>query len=413
MIKAAMLTPNLSVGGAERWVVSLIKHSDPSKLQWTGCALSGWGGMDQGIMRELSQCVPVFSQPKIRKTVPKGVPTPAEVSPPGCEEYLTRVRGFPEAVRRASAGADVLVAWGSHLYSRFLKDSETPNYFVLCSHSSHHRGHQIPPTPWCETHLVAVSEKSCEPFYYPGNPPVSVIYNGTPTDRLQPLWGRTETRRQWGIESHHKVIGYIGRQTIEKNPGAACQAMAVLDNEQWRAVYYGNLPQGQRPPRGSIIEDAKRNRYPFIQFFDYTSNVGDVYAGIDVLMLASNAEAFSLTLLEGWLTRTPVVSTPVGSVPELEKKYGQLTFGVPLYPTPEQLALACQHAISPEGQIVIERAQKLAQSQFTARAMADRWAKYLDGILSRPGLDDIVWTPSAERSPIEIASRQSLLDLDL
>jgi glycosyltransferase involved in cell wall biosynthesis len=204
-----------------------------------------------------------------------------------------------------------------------------------------------------------------------------VIYNGTPVERLQAKWGRAKMRSQWGVTDQH-VIGYIGRQTIEKNPGAACQALAMLGTDHWRAIYYGNLPQGQRPPHGSIIEDAKQTQYPHVQFYDYTSNVGDIYAGIDVLMLASHSEAFSLTLLEGWLTRTPVVSTPVGSVPELETKYGLLTFGVSHNPSPGELAAACRRAMSPAGQVIIERAYQLAQEQFTACAMANRWADYLD-----------------------------------
>jgi len=411
MIKAAMITPNLSVGGAERWVVSIIKNSDPAKLQWTGCALSGWGGMDRDIVWELSRHVPIFSEPKILKTVPKGKPTPAAVSTAECEKFITRAAGLPVAVRRACQGADVLVAWGSHQYRNFLNNDFTPNHFVLCSHCSHLKPHEIKPVAWCDTHLVAVSEKACKPYIFPGNPPVSVIYNGVDVERLQPRWGRDVIRQQWGVQPSHKVLGYIGRQSAEKNPAAACQAMAVLDDEKWRAVYYGNLPQGQSPPKGSIIEEAKANRYPIIQFHDYTASIGDVYAGLDVLMLASNSEAFSLTLIESWLTRTPVISTPVGSVPELEQKYGQLTFPVPLYPSPDQLADACMQAVSPEASIVIDRAYRLAREQFTARSMADRWAEYLDTILSQPGIREVSWAaaPEVPNQP----SRQHAIRLDL
>lgn len=378
-----MLTPNLSVGGAERWVVSLIKYSDATKIQWTGCVLSGWGGMDVDLMRELSQQVPIFSEPKIMRTVPGGFPTPAAVASAECEQYLTRVRGFSEAVRQACVDADVLVGWGSHHYRACLRSINTPDHFVLCSHSSHHQPHRIIPVSCCETHLVAVSERACRPYCHPCNTPVTVIYNGTPIERLVPTLSRAVMRRQWQAGDRH-VIGYVGRQTAEKNPGAACLAMSALDDGQWRAVYYGNLPQGQRPPAGSTIADAKQNRHPHIQFYDYTSDIGNVYAGIDVLMLASHSEAFSLTLLEGWLTRTPVISTAVGSVPELEERYGQLTFGVPLRPTPSQLAEACRRAISVEGQEVIERAWHLARDNFTALAMADRWTEYLQRICSQP-----------------------------
>jgi hypothetical protein len=50
MIRAAMITPNLPLGGAERWLTELIVLSDPTKLQWTGVAISGWGGADEHLV---------------------------------------------------------------------------------------------------------------------------------------------------------------------------------------------------------------------------------------------------------------------------------------------------------------------------------------------------------------------------
>lgn len=394
MIKAAMLTPNLSIGGAERWVVSLIKHSDPEQIQWTGVALSGWGGMDLSICRELSEHTTIYADSLIRRTKPKGRPTPAATSAPECEKYITRTKGMHEAIRRACGNdeADLLVAWGSHQYREFLKSPGTPNDFVLVSHSSHHAPHKIRPVSWCQTHLAAVSERATEPYTYLGNPPVTIIFNGVETARLAPGRDRENIRKDWGVDCNdtarsaskqNQIIGYVGRQTIEKNPEAAILALQCLGPE-WHAVYYGNRPQGQEPPRGSLIEEAKMASDPRIRFYDYTDKIGDIYAGLDVLMLASESEAFSLTLLEAWLTKTPVVTTPVGSVPELEDKYGQLTFRVPLNPTPEQLADACRDAVAPGALTIIERAYKLANEQFLAHHMANRWAQYLGSLVPVP-----------------------------
>jgi glycosyltransferase involved in cell wall biosynthesis len=172
----------------------------------------------------------------------------------------------------------------------------------------------------------------------------------------------------------------VGRYTAEKNPAAAALAMQGLDREKWRAVYYGNKPTGQRHPakqEAEVMEWA-RQQYPIIQFHKPTQEVGDIYAGIDVLMLASYSEAFSLTLLEAIYCGVPVVATPVGSVPELQRKYGAMVIEVPERPTKEQLAEACRRAVSDEGREITRRAQEIVRDEFTATKMAANWADYLE-----------------------------------
>jgi len=378
-----MLTPNLSIGGAERWVATLIRHSNPRELQWTGVALSGWGGIEPALCHEIVDVagVPIFAEKLIDKTSKKQKPTPAAVSP-DCERWLTRTANIVEAVERASVGADVLVAWGDYKYRRFIKGPDTPNKFVLVSHSSHHKTHEIPPVDYCETFLTAVSDRAKKPYLYNGNAPVEVIYNGVDLDRLVPRKSRQAMRVEWNAGSRY-VIGYVGRHTLEKNPGAAISAMEYLDDKHWMAVYYGNYPTGHRPAKDSLLTHYKENPVPHIQFYEPIMEVGDIYAGIDVLMLASHSEAFALTLLEGWLTETPVIATPVGSVPELQERFGELVIEVPMKPTATQLADACTKAVSPAGAAIVARAHEVAMEHFTAEKMASNWARYLSKI-TRP-----------------------------
>jgi len=375
-----MLTPNLSVGGAERWVATLIRHSDPAELQWTGVALSGWGGVEPALCKEITEAgVPIYAEKIIQKTSKKQKPTPAAMSP-DCEEWLIRTTNIVDAVEKASATADVLIAWGDYKYRRFLKGPNSPNKFVLVSHSSHHKPHAIPPAPYCETYLTAVSERAKVPYTFKDNPPTTVIYNGIDLERIKPQTPREMMRAMWCAQDKH-VIGYVGRHTQEKNPGAAVKAMQILDNDYWRAVYYGNYPTGHRASKDTVLHEAKSNPTPDVQFYEPIMEIGNVYAGIDVLMLASHSEAFALTLLEGWLTKTPIVATPVGSVPELQKRFGTLVIEVPMDPTAEQLADACARAIGPEGDAIVARAYDVAMENFTAAKMAANWAAYLHRIV--------------------------------
>jgi len=377
MIRAIMFTPNLSVGGAERWVVSLIKHSDPARVKWHGVVVSGWGGLDPELCEELTQYCPIFSEKKIDKTMKRNHPTPAAKSP-DCERYITRCKGLPAAVAAAGYQADVMVAWGAHQYANFLKPLGAPKEMVLVSHSSHHKPHSIPNYKHCKLHLTAVSEAARRPFHTDKD--VDVIYNGCQTDRLEPIKGRLVQRAKWGATDSYKIIGYIGRRTTEKHPAAAAMAVRELGFTEWAAVYYGNLPPGQRHlgRQEKLVMEWAKEQDPYIQFFEPTMQIGDVYAGIDVLMLASHSEAFSLTLLEAFYCGVPVVATPVGSVPELQREYGELVIEVPKKATPAQLAEACERAISPEGQAIAARARDVATAHFTAEMMASNWADYLE-----------------------------------
>jgi len=379
MINAIMLTPNLSYGGAERWVVSLIKNSDPDRVRWLGVALSGWGAVEPELCEEVTQFCPLFAEKKITKTQPSGGPTPASLSP-DCEQYVQRVPNLKTAIERASGGiADVVVGWGSTHYRSFLKGTSVP-HFVYVSHSSHHKPQPIEEVDWCKTHLVAVSEAAKHPVSKTSIP-VEVIYNGAQTDRLHSEVDAAEMKRRWGVPETANVIGYIGRQSTEKNPCAAARALTILDG--WHGVYYGSFPAGKTKPPTPLrnVVDQLGGR---CQLYEPVPHIGDVYAGLDVLMLASVSEAFSLTLIEAWLSGIPVVATPVGSIPELECKYHRdLVIKVPQKASPERLAAACRRAVSEEGREIAKHAKEIATAEFTASAMGSRWADYLEARVTK------------------------------
>jgi transposase len=116
--------------------------------------------------------------------------------------------------------------------------------------------------------------------------------------------------------------------------------------------------------------------------------VGNVLCALDVLLLASPAEGFSLSVAEAWYCQVPVVATRVGAIPELERKYGQLVSPIPVDPTPGQLADAVKRALSPEFRNeVIPRAQEMVCRHYTADDMVQRWVKYLYSIVpARPNV---------------------------
>lgn len=408
MIKAALITPNLSMGGAERWIVSLIKHSDPARLQWTGVALSGWGGCDPELCEELVAHTRIVSGPPRAVVEADAIPgklPPALFKPK--TDHVTEVAGFPLAVREVVKDADVVVTWGGAKFDRSVNRPDIP--LVLVSHSSHTKPTALTLKQGI-SHLVAVSEAATRPLIHPGNPPPTIIHNGAELRRLHPVMGRDFIRDEWQIPPGKYVVGYVGRFSQEKNPCAAIEAVRLLGDE-WAAVYYGELPGRQHAPDPDLIAPIQTFGDPQVRVYPHTPYVGDIYAGIDVLMLASHTEAFSMTMIEAWLTGVPIVATPVGAVEELEARYGPLVTRVPLNPTPQQLAAACEQAVSPDGLAIAEKALAIALEHWTAEAMALRWMDYLEGVIRtfQPPAPVAVPAPSPQPSP----RPSPVMDLDL
>ena len=170
-----------------------------------------------------------------------------------------------------------------------------------------------------------------------------------------------------------------GRYSAEKNPSAAIEAVASLP-KKFKAIYYGSSTPRDSHTIDEIKQLARRRAPGRVSFHDPVQHVGDVLAALDVFILASHREAFSLALIEAWLAGVPVVATPVGSLPELERKHGRLAIRVPMRPSGKELAAAVVRAAGDEGQEIALRAQRVAKSQFTGEAMGDRWVDYLEDV---------------------------------
>lgn len=374
MITATLVTPNLSLGGAERWVVDIIKHSDPSRIRWKSVAVSGFGGAARSLTKQIQDTgCELYTQ---NPTYLEGRRSPELLF--DTEGFnLVDSRSFTRVLVEACKDSDIALTWGGYRMGLSFTGTKIP--VVLCSHTSEQ---ETVPLPMSNiTAIGAVSEKALDYFSkipYANELPRRIIYNGSDPHRVAPSEGaRDRMRALWGVDRDDVVIGYLGRQTPEKNPFAA--ALAVHSGEDhYKAVYYGNDATGNGPnPRLTLW--CSRYVKDRAMFFAPVDNIGDVLAGIDVFMLASAREAFSLGMIEAWMANKPVIATPVGSVPELQKLFGQLVYEVPMCPSPVDLACAVKDALYDSE--IRNRAWLLANQEFTVTKMADNWTSYLEDLL--------------------------------
>ncbi|HVA47142.1 MAG TPA: glycosyltransferase [Pirellulales bacterium] len=355
-IRAAILTPVLQVGGAEQWLLSLAKRSDPSRIRWVGVALTEQAPVDADFCSEVARNVPVFGAEEAQG------------------DAAVRCATAREALRAAASQADVLVAWGLRDTLPVLEAVDIPTVYV--SHGSGEWSANCARA--IEDHpvrLAAVSEAAREAFSPAKRPHVRVIHNGIEVDRCTPTRSRAAVRSAWGYDSRHRLVAYVGRYSEEKNPAAAALAVTRLP-DHFYAIYAG-AGRHEEMVRSLAWQIAGTRA----RFVAPERRIGNLLQAFDVVMLASPSEGFSLLLAEAWYCGVPVVATRVGAVPELEAAHGPLVSPVAIGAAADELAAAVEHALSPAFQReVVPRARALVAQKFTATRMADRWTDYLTEI---------------------------------
>ena len=177
-----------------------------------------------------------------------------------------------------------------------------------------------------------------------------------------------------GIEPRTLVVGFLGRLAAVKQPHLVARAVARLRQKgiDARAMFVGDY-QGHHRPRAKQVRSIDDQAI----FTGPKEAIGDYVAAMDVMMLPSQTEGFSLAKIEAWLAGVPVVATPVGAVPELEREHGALVVRVNPNADDDALADAVQLAVSPQNAAVVEYARKLAWREFTLDQMIKRWERYL------------------------------------
>jgi len=331
-IRVGFIYPDLAMGGAERWLASLLSFSLDERIAWQGVALVGKKKSDSATLRSITDQVP-----------------------------LMQVVGL-------AGNCDCIVAWGPNCLSAL--PANFPGPVVLVSHGcGDWSSDMLKPNIPLATHFAAVSSPAAEPFGSALD--VTIILNGADVSRCQPSQPREMTRKAMGLGEHEKAVGYVGRFSPEKNPLAAAMAVAEL-GRPFRAVYAGG---GWRE---GAVKNAVNEILPDAIFLPRVDDsVGDVLNALDCFVLASPSEGMSLAIVEAWLAGTPVVATRVGAIPELEREHGKLVTPVQVEPSRKQLAEAVRDSLAPHNREVVERSRRIANRHYTAETMGQRWCDYL------------------------------------
>ncbi len=163
--------------------------------------------------------------------------------------------------------------------------------------------------------IVGVSRQVIDDFAVDGVAPgqARVIYNGIDFTRLTAPTA-TDLRPQLGIGEGVVTIGAVGSLIRRKGHDILIRAVAALaDNGAPHLLVASDGPE-RAALQALAVELGVDHR---VHFLGYHDPIVDLYRSVDIIVLASRADAFGLVLAEAGFSSLPVVSTTVGGIPEV------------------------------------------------------------------------------------------------
>jgi glycosyltransferase involved in cell wall biosynthesis len=342
--KIGWLTPFAPMGGAERHLCDLIRHTR-NRLDWVGACVLNKAHVNDAMLDEIRTLVPVYSEP------------------------------IPVVLR-----SELILTWSAGHLGRFVPKGGDAPLLLLISHSDG----ADPYTPLVLAqgerdidHYVAVSRNALDAIPAHRRRDAVVISNGVDPARVAVTIDRVEVRRSWGVRPDQKVLGYLGRMSIEqKDPGALARAVAALP-EEWVGVGIGD-GVGMGDDYRRIRRNARRLAPGRVHFFDARSDVGNVLAAFDVVLVPSTHESYCYVLAEAMLAGRPLVATRCGLL-EDHSEFDGLYERIPARAKGAILAAAVLAAT--RGGPQVKRARRLAEQRLSIDASIERWVSHLERLV--------------------------------
>ncbi len=144
-----------------------------------------------------------------------------------------------------------------------------------------------------------------------------LVYAGIDTDLFKPIPKR-EARRKLNLREDGKIILYAGRLVNEKRVDIILKAYKEIENGSTEASLIITGEGQQKPHLRALASDLKLVRITFRPVAP-KSELPLLLCAADLTVIASKKEGLPTIAMESLACGTPVVSTPVGIVPEIIK----------------------------------------------------------------------------------------------
>lgn len=232
--------------------------------------------------------------------------------------------------------------------------------------------------------VVCVSPSLREECIRAGIPPsiCEVLPNGVDCEEFAPPSSREDAKRRLGLPVACPVVGYVGRLSAEKDLGTLLRGLARLieNGLSVRALIVGDGPA--RDELHNTIRDLSLEQH--VTLVGHTPDPRPYYAAMDVFILSSLREGLPNVLLEAMAMAVPVVTTPVGGIPQLIRD-GETGTLIP--PGDDRaLAEAVKQLVTDRSRAVAlgENARQHVKTHYGFDRRMERLEQILEGLFNRP-----------------------------
>jgi len=147
---------------------------------------------------------------------------------------------------------------------------------------------------------------------------ITIIYNGVDLERFQAAPDsstRATWRHIWGLPENTPVVAGVGRLRQQKNFPLFLRVAREVLREIPQA---GFVIAGEGPEKQDLeILAQDLGIASQVHFLGYVSDMTELYAGVDLLLMTSLSEGTPLTVLEAMAMGVPVVATRVDGMAEV------------------------------------------------------------------------------------------------
>jgi glycosyltransferase involved in cell wall biosynthesis len=179
---------------------------------------------------------------------------------------------------------------------------------------------------------------------------------------------RSDARAELGLPADAKVVGWVGRLSVEKGADVLLAAAAQLTD---RRICFSIIGEGQE--RAALeAQAAALGIGDRISWHGLVPGAGRLMPAFDLFVLSSRTEGTPIALFEAMAAAVPAVATTVGGVPDvLDPDSGWLIRAN----SPEHLAQAIEHALSArsEAERRAARARERLVRDFATGPWIDRY----------------------------------------
>jgi glycosyltransferase involved in cell wall biosynthesis len=149
---------------------------------------------------------------------------------------------------------------------------------------------------------------------------IEVLPNYVDCERFSPLRRSESLRREFGAVPGVPLIGIASRLDPQKGQDYALEAMAWLKkkNIPGRLIVVGENTLNETDYLKVLRTQARRlDITDRVQFTGYREDMESIMASLDILLMPSHCETFGRVLIEAMASKTAVIATNAGGVPNI------------------------------------------------------------------------------------------------